>query len=112
MALLTEKGWTKLSNQAEVKEGELQALFNMIDRDGSGELSLEEARKACKLIQARFNISEVIHDFHFKTTTTYHQFTFLTQVDDWMNQVDSNQDGKLSYDEFMKSLDGKISICE
>ena len=62
MALLTEKGWNKLSNQAEVKEGELQALFNMIDRDGSGELSLEEARKACKLIQARFNITEVIND--------------------------------------------------
>lgn len=65
MALLTEKGWTKLSNQAEVKEGELQALFNMIDRDGSGELSLEEARKACKLIQARFNISEVTNEMIF-----------------------------------------------
>ena len=47
-----------------------------------------------------------------KKTTIYQQFTFLTQVDDWMNQVDSNQDGKLSYDEFMKSLDGKISICD
>ena len=65
MALLTEKGWNKLSNQAEVKEGELQALFNMIDRDGSGELSLEEARKACKLIQARFNISEVTNEMIF-----------------------------------------------
>ena len=65
MALLTEKGWTKLSNQAEVKEGELQALFNMIDRDGSGELSLEEARKACKLIQARFKISEVTNEMIF-----------------------------------------------
>ena len=63
MALLTEKGWNKLSNQAEVKEGELQALFNMIDRDGSGELSLEEARKACKLIQARFNITEVMNEW-------------------------------------------------
>ena len=59
MALLTDKGWNKLSNQEEVKEVEVRALFNMIDKDGSGELSLEEARKACKLIQARFNISEV-----------------------------------------------------
>ena len=29
-----------------------------------------------------------------------------------MAQVDSNQDGKLSYDEFKKSLDGKISVAE
>ena len=34
------------------------------------------------------------------------------QVDDWMSQVDSNQDGKLSYDEFKKSLDGKIAVNE
>ena len=88
MSLLTEKGWNKLSNPDEVKEVEVKALFNMIDKDQSGELSLEvsdknsqmhqnilviilngnyfiefksfqEARKACKLIQARFNISEV-----------------------------------------------------
>lgn len=68
MALLTEKGWTRLSSQEEVKEVDVRALFNMIDRDGSGELSLEEARKACKLIQARFDISEVnyfgINDDH------------------------------------------------
>merc|ERR1712002_1253445 len=88
---LTEKGWNKLSSQEEVKEVEVRALFNLIDKDSSGELSLEEARKACKLIQARFNISE---------------------VDDWMSQVDSNQDGKLSYDEFKKSLDGKIAVNE
>ena len=37
---------------------------------------------------------------------------FSMQVDDWMNQVDSNQDGKLSYDEFKKSLDGKITVSE
>ena len=49
---------------------------------------------------------------HDKPTTLCHRFTFLTQVDDWMNQVDSNQDGKLSYDEFMKSLDGKISFSD
>ena len=29
-----------------------------------------------------------------------------------MSQVDSNQDGKLSYDEFKKSLDGKIAVNE
>merc|ERR1712156_207648 len=91
MGLLSEKGWNKLSNPDEVKEVEVKALFNMIDKDQSGELSLEEARKACKLIQARFNISE---------------------VDDWMSQVDTNNDGRLSYDEFKKSLDGKITVTE
>merc|ERR1712062_911653 len=91
MSQLSEKGWNKLSNQEEVKEVEVRTLFNLIDKDGSGELSLEEARKACKLIQARFNISE---------------------VDDWMAQVDTNNDGRLSYDEFKKSLDGKITVTE
>ena len=38
---LTEKGWNKLSNQEEVKEVEVRALFNLIDKDSSGELSLE-----------------------------------------------------------------------
>ena len=41
MGLLTEKGWNKLSNQEEVKEVEVKALFNLIDKDNSGELSLE-----------------------------------------------------------------------
>merc|ERR1711992_522983 len=91
MGLLSEKGWNKLSNQEEVKEVEVRALFNLIDKDNSGELSLEEARKACKLIQARFNISE---------------------VEDWMAQVDANNDGKLSYEEFKKSLDEKITVSE
>merc|ERR1711936_947886 len=91
MGQLTEKGWNKLSSQEEVKEVEVRALFNLIDKDNSGELSLEEARKACKLIQARFNISE---------------------VEDWMAQVDANNDGKLSYDEFKKSLDEKITVTE
>ena len=82
MGQLTEKGWNKLSSQEEVKEVEVRTLFNLIDKDGSGELSLEvnliqrrftfshkyayqEARKACKLIQARFNISEVKLFEHF-----------------------------------------------
>merc|ERR1711992_412981 len=51
MGLLSQKGWNKLSNRDEVKEVEVRALFNLIDKDNSGELSLEEARKACKLMQ-------------------------------------------------------------
>ena len=45
MSLLTEKGWNKLSNPDEVKEVEVKALFNMIDKDQSGELSLEVSVK-------------------------------------------------------------------
>ena len=41
MSQLSEKGWNKLSNQEEVKEVEVRALFNLIDKDNSGELSLE-----------------------------------------------------------------------
>ena len=41
MGQLSEKGWNKLSNQDEVKEVEVRALFNLIDKDNSGELSLE-----------------------------------------------------------------------
>ena len=41
MGLLSEKGWNKLSNRDEVKEVEVRALFNLIDKDQSGELSLE-----------------------------------------------------------------------
>ena len=29
-----------------------------------------------------------------------------------MAQVDTNNDGRLSYDEFKKSLDGKITVTE
>ena len=32
------------------------------------------------------------------------------QVDDWMASVDTNKDGCLSYKEFKKSLEGKMSI--
>ena len=52
---------------------------------------LQEARKACKLIQARFEI---------------------TEVDEWMEKVDSNKDGSLSYEEFKHSLDGKMAISD
>ena len=36
----------------------------------------------------------------------------FSQVEDWMAQVDANNDGKLSYDEFKKSLDEKITVTE
>ena len=38
---VSEKGWNKLNNVGDIKEGEVKALFNLIDKDKSGELSLD-----------------------------------------------------------------------
>ena len=38
--------------------------------------------------------------------------SFFSQVEDWMAKVDANNDGKLSYEEFKKSLDDKITVAE
>ena len=38
---MSEKGWNKLSNVGNIKEGEVKALFNLIDKDKSGALSLD-----------------------------------------------------------------------
>ena len=38
---MSEKGWNKLTNVGDIKEVEVKALFNLIDKDRSGELSLE-----------------------------------------------------------------------
>ena len=61
------------------------------------------------MIQARFNISEValfIYIFGLIIKIIFYK------VEDWMAQVDANNDGKLSYDEFKKSLDEKITVTE
>ena len=103
---LSGKGWNKLINVGDIKEGEVKALFNLIHKDKSGALSIDvnisisynilsissqEARNACKLIQARFEI---------------------TEVDDWMSTVDKDKDDSLSYQEFRQSLEGKMEISE
>jgi hypothetical protein len=38
---VSEKGWNQLSNVGNIKEGEVKALFNLIDKDKSGALSLD-----------------------------------------------------------------------
>ena len=38
---MSEKGWNKLNNVGDIKEGEVKALFNLIDKDKSGALSLD-----------------------------------------------------------------------
>jgi hypothetical protein len=38
---VSEKGWNKLNNVGNIKEGEVKALFNLIDKDSSGAFSLD-----------------------------------------------------------------------
>ena len=63
------------------------------------------------MIQARFNISEVTSIKYYLIPILIYDIIF-SKVDDWMAQVDANNDGKLSYDEFKKSLDEKITVTE
>ena len=41
MTEVSEKGWNKLDNTKDIKEVEVKALFNLIDKDRSGEMSLD-----------------------------------------------------------------------
>ena len=38
---VSEKGWNRLNNVGEIKEVEVKAMFNFIDKDKSGSLSLD-----------------------------------------------------------------------
>merc|ERR1712098_500772 len=79
---IQDAGWKKFDNHEDkeaIKEEEIKALFNLIDKDGSGSLTKREAKKAAKLIRDRFGIDE---------------------VDTWLSEVDYDGDGVLSYEEF------------
>ena len=41
LTAVSKKGWNKLDNVKDIKEVEIKALFNLIDKDRSGELSLD-----------------------------------------------------------------------
>ena len=127
MSQLSEKGWNKLSNQEEVKEVEVRALFNLIDKDNSGELSLEVWNGVfiisscvvyCYIIGSKEGLQvdpgQVQHfGGGIKNINLYNICLIIkNKVEDWMAQVDANNDGKLSYDEFKKSLDEKITVTE
>ena len=72
---------------------------------------LQEVRKACKLIQARFEITEVRGEIlKIRVIKNTQEINLIIQVDDWMATVDTNKDGSLSYEEFKQSLEGKMSI--
>ena len=40
MKEVTDAGWKKVNNSDQIKEEDIRALFEMIDRDKSGSLSL------------------------------------------------------------------------
>ena len=60
MKKVTEAGWKQVNKAKDnVNEEEIKALFDMIDKDKSGSLSMREAKRAAKLIKNRFGIEEV-----------------------------------------------------
>ena len=109
MIKITGNGWTKCDHKKEegLKDAEIKTLFDMIDKDHSGSLtkrvnrtviyilwfckhnSSKEAKKACKLIRDRFGIEE---------------------IEEWLNKVDVDHDGEVSYEEFKFSLAGNLMI--
>jgi len=88
MKKITESGWKK-SDGENIKEEDIRALFDMIDTDRSGSLSKREAKKAAKLIRDRFGFDE---------------------IEDWIEKVDYDNDGILTYEEFKFSLAGNIDM--
>merc|ERR1712096_421830 len=89
MIKITGNGWTKCDHKKEegLKDAEIKALFDMIDKDHSGSLTKREAKKACKLIRDRFGIED---------------------LEEWLNKVDVDHDGEVSYEEFKFSLAGNL----
>jgi len=84
-------GWKQCEppeDRSSIKEEEVRALFNMIDKDGSGELTKRETKKAAKLIKDRFGIEE---------------------VEEWLSEVDFDGDGVLSYEEFKMCFMANVS---
>lgn len=82
---LEEAGWKKAKPKKvkEINQFDIKAIFNLVDVDRSGSVSRTEARMAARLLKKRFQIDN---------------------VKDWLKENDQNEDGRLSFKEFYKSL--------
>merc|ERR1712193_376451 len=85
MAELEDVGWKKAAEKTadQVTDLDFKSIFNLVDIDKSGTVSRTEARMAAKLLEKRFGIKD---------------------VKEWMKEYDADNDGRLSYMEFKKSL--------
>merc|ERR1712223_1757794 len=85
MTELEDAGWRKAQDKAadQVTDVDIKSVFNLVDIDKSGTVSRTEARLAEKLLEKRFGIKD---------------------VKEWLKENDADNDGRLSYMEFKKSL--------
>merc|ERR1711936_1165076 len=91
MKELEEAGWRKAKEKSadQVTDIDIKSVFNLVDIDKSGTVSRTEARMAAKLLEKRFGIKD---------------------VKQWLKTHDSDNDGRLSYPEFKKSLKKFLNI--
>ncbi|KAM6144021.1 serine/threonine-protein phosphatase with EF-hands 1 [Erethizon dorsatum] len=66
---------------------DLQMIFNIIDSDHSGQISMEEFRAMWKLFSSHYNVQ--IGD---------------SQIDELANTMDLNKDGSIDFNEFLKAF--------
>ncbi|XP_013004359.1 serine/threonine-protein phosphatase with EF-hands 1 [Cavia porcellus] len=66
---------------------DLQMIFNIIDSDCSGQISMEEFRTMWKLFSSHYNVQ--IGD---------------SQIDELANTMDLNKDGSIDFNEFLKAF--------
>ena len=71
--------------QANLNKQNLEEIFTLIDEDGSGTISSEELRKFLNLDSDSILLEEI------------------------MNEVDSNNDGEISLDEFLHNVTNLFS---
>merc|ERR1711976_1152294 len=85
MLELEDAGWKKAKEKSadQVTDIDIKSVFNLVDIDKSGTVSRTEARMAAKLLEKSFGIKD---------------------VKGWLKQNDADNDGRLSYMEFKKSL--------
>jgi len=93
MTELEEAGWKKAREKSadQVTDIDIKSVFNLVDIDKSGTVSRTEARMAAKLLEKRFGIKD---------------------VKEWLKVNDADNDGRLSYMEFKKSLKNFLNINE
>merc|ERR1719220_704125 len=91
MTDLEEAGWKKAKEKTadQVTDIDIKSVFNLVDIDNSGTVSRTEARMAAKLLEKRFGIKD---------------------VKEWLQSNDADNDGRLSFLEFKKSLKEFLNI--
>ena len=97
-------GWKKMKRLDQVKpsEEEIEFIFEIIDFDGDGKITLAEATKSAQLLKDRFGVTEV--------KVKYVRFTFIhlfscCQVKQWMRKNSLGGCSELSLEQFKQSVE-------